>query len=83
MAEFTVIMPFAGAITVTVEAENQHDAIGKFYEKVENVRFSTEEVEKIDADINWDFYETMGQGNVNYYQFNEVEIIKTEEKTED
>lgn len=75
MKEFTVTMPFAGAITVTVEAENEKQARQKFYEKVEQVTFwNSSEIDRISADVEWDFYEKMGSGNVRHYQFDKMEI---------
>lgn len=75
MKEFTVTMPFAGAITVVVEAENEEQAEQNFYEKVDSVcLFDPVACDKISADVDWDFYPKMQDGNVRHYQYAEIEI---------
>jgi len=74
MKNFTVTMPFAGAMIATVEAKNEKEAIDKFYEKVTNCGFKSDELDKVDAEVEWEFYQSMGRGNVRSYQYDEVEV---------
>ena len=68
---YLVTMPFAGAVTMQVEANNEDEAKEKFHEDFFNLKGGLNNL-TIDAD--WEFYEQMHEGNVVHYQHWEVEI---------
>ena len=76
--EFQITMPLAGALFLTVQAENEDEAKEKFYEKVNStdvrIEFNHDELNKIGADVEWDFYEKITSGNVCHCQYHDMEI---------
>lgn len=66
MKNFSVVMPFAGKIQLTVEADNAEDALEKFYQEMEKIEYSLNKVDEIGGEFSWDFYKKMIEGNVCY-----------------
>lgn len=75
MKSYTVTMPFAGAIILTVDAENEEAAKEAFYQQSENISFDAKSIQEVNADIEWEFYEKMSSGNVRHYHHSEVDIV--------
>lgn len=66
----TVTIPIAGAVHVEVEdGLTKEQALEAAYAIID----AADKVEDV-ANIEWDYYETMGRGNVGYFRYNEVEI---------
>jgi len=78
MKTYSVLMPFAGSMTLEVEAENEDDAKEKFYEEIEQVSFKMAETDKKGIDVCWDFHEKIVGGNVCYAEWNNMEIEEIE-----
>jgi acyl-coenzyme A thioesterase PaaI-like protein len=79
--EFEEKMPFAGTIKIIVEAENEEQAKVKFHEivnKGSGLGFDKREVEEKQAEIEWEFYEKLIQGNVAYVWNTEMKITELE-----
>lgn len=76
MKSFLVQMPIAGVYTLVVEAETPEEAKDKFYDTVNNAIncMDSEEMRKIGADYEIDFYEKMSSGNVRHYNHSEIDI---------
>ena len=71
--EYFIRMPFAGYVDVTVEAENEEGAKEKFWELgIGDLKEASEK--GIIDNYEWDFYETIVQGNVLHVPQNEMEI---------
>jgi len=71
-------MPFAGAITVSIQAENEEQVKQKFYDVVDGIDFDWNKLSEIGADIEWEFYEKMTEGNIRHFQYNELDISEEE-----
>ena len=77
MKKYTVIMPFAGAITLTIEAKSEAEAKENFYKKVDNkITFDRKALEEIEAVAEWDFYTKITEGNVCNAEYSEMEIFE-------
>lgn len=73
MPTYTVSIPLAGAIHIEVEAENAKAAKDAAWEKL------NEEGEKA-GDVEWEFFDTLTEGNVSHAPFNEIEATKHREE---
>ena len=67
MKEYTVTIPIAGAIHVTVRASDETAATAKAWERINT------EGEKA-GDIEWEYFSNITEGNVLYAPYNEVEV---------
>lgn len=74
MKKFYVTMPFAGSVTMAVDANNRDSAIEAFYENSDQVRFDTDMLDQIGATVEFEFYETLVEGNVLYPYCNKVDV---------
>lgn len=66
MKDYTILIPFTGYVSVTVEAENSDDAVEIAFEKA-TIEDHLEE---------WDLHEKVNQGNVSYALLNEIQIYE-------
>ena len=64
MKEYEVRLPIAGFVVVSVEANDETEALNKAM----NSDISTDDIEE------WDVYEYITQGNVFYGSLNEYEV---------
>jgi len=74
MRNYTVQMPFAGTVTISVQAENKEEAIKEFYKKASGISFNSEKLTEINADAEFDYYETLIEGNVCNIYNTKVEV---------
>ena len=76
MKEYNVTMPFAGTMSIIVEAETEEEAKEKFYEQVNRTDISLHfnDIDKIGAETEWDFYEKLLEGNFCYVWNTRMEI---------
>jgi len=75
MAQYEVTKPIAGHVTITVEADSIEDAIVMANSTLDNVEvLDREGLSMVDADMEWEFYDPIVQGNVFMPQYNEVEV---------
>ncbi len=76
MKSYTVTLPFAGAVCVSVDAENEEHALEVARQKLDEVNLiDYRSLEKQDSEvIECDYYEQMSSGNVRYYNYDRVSI---------
>lgn len=67
MAEYTVTIPLAGAIHITVVADSQKEACERAWDRLNDVGDRA-------GDLEYEYMEKITQGNVLYAPFNEVEV---------
>lgn len=86
MKEYTVNVPVVATLTITLEANNDKEAIRKALQAPVNLppefiedSFDENFEDYIDVDIEWDMYEKIIEGNVFYAPINKPEIICVEE----
>ena len=69
--DYFVTMPFAGAVTIAVEANSEEEAQEKFYDEFNKLEGGINDPQ---AETEWDFYEHMHSGNVAHYSHWDVEV---------
>ena len=80
--QYKIAMPIAGVLFLNVTAANKEEAIQEFYRIVEEVPslFNSEQLEEIEAEVEWDFYEKMCEcgGKIKHCDFEQVEVTDLE-----
>lgn len=76
MKSYLITMPFAGSVTMSVDADNEEHAKGIFYDRMGDFNMiDWKGLHKIDAEIDeWDFYQKITSGNVLHVPCNEMSI---------
>lgn len=72
MKSFNVLIPIAGCMRISVEAESEEKALEAAYEEYHKNPDA--------ADLEWEFCETVTEGNVLHAPYNSVEIEEEEEE---
>lgn len=76
MNRYLVTIPFAGAVNVMVECDDESEAKEQAFKKLQDIHLMNwQELNKADADIQeWDYFEQLVQGNVLYAPVNTLSI---------
>ena len=72
MKEYSVILPFAGALFFNVEADNKEEALEKCYELLDDLPADKDAIREFDGE--WDTYERICEGNVCHVSYNKVSV---------
>ena len=75
MNKYNITMPFAGHVSMEVEAENKDQVVEKFYEMFDSL---PEGLRSREIDVEWDFYQSLSTGNVSHVSQDEMEIEEIE-----
>lgn len=75
MKNYTIVVPIAGYAKVIVNAETDEEAIEIAKEKAGNVNVELLSLTKNSIEeFNYDVFDHLTQGNVRYYDYNNIEI---------
>jgi hypothetical protein len=81
---YTITIPFAGYFNHTVEAESEYEALEMVHEVIGNHRMVPDKDSEEADMIEWDVYEELSRGNVNFVSVSkqkvEIEDIEDEEQ---
>lgn len=73
MREFQITKPIAGHVSITVEAENEQEALEKFDEEFFDEKYSNL-LQNPNIEYEWDIYDKLVEGNVCYTHYTETDI---------
>jgi hypothetical protein len=68
---YFVTIPFAGAVSVAVEAYDEKGAIEEAFDRAPNIELSENDDTEL---VEFEYHMKISQGNVLYARFNEVEV---------
>lgn len=74
MKKYVVSVPLAGYVSIEVEAKNAEAAKDAAWDKIHDGAAS-----KPDADITWEFFETIAEGNCCSAPLNEISVDEVKE----